>query len=104
MHMSSRYALLLAPVLLVPAATATAQEGAAAGALTGAVAGALLGGPIGAVVGGVAGAAAGSTAQELARKPAPPRAAQPVFREQPVRVRTCVRDASARETCKTSYR
>ena len=99
-----RYALLLAPILLASASGAQAQEGAAAGAVTGAVAGALVGGPIGAVVGGLVGAAAGGTAQELAREPRGTAPVRPAFREPPVRVRTCVRDAGGRETCKTTVR
>lgn len=102
--MRVRHALLLTPILLAPPHSAQAQEGAAAGAVTGVVAGALVGGPIGAVVGGLLGAAAGGSAQELARQPAGTKPARPGFREQPVRVRTCVRDAVGRETCKTTIR
>jgi phage tail tape-measure protein len=102
--MRVRHALLLAPILLATPDGAQAQEGAAAGAVTGAVAGALVGGPIGAVVGGLLGAAAGGSAQELARQPEGTRPVRPGFREPPVRVRTCVRDAAGRETCKTTVR
>jgi hypothetical protein len=95
--------LLLAPILLVTAPGAHAQEGAAAGAVTGAVAGALIAGPIGAVIGGLAGAAAGGTAQELTRPRRGTVTVRPATAD-PIRVKTCVQGATGRETCITSYR
>jgi uncharacterized membrane protein len=89
-------------MLLLPA-LAQAQEGAAAGAVTGAVAGAIIAGPLGAVIGGVAGAAAGGAAQEVARKPRGTVTVPPAAQE-PVRVRTCVRDDAGRQSCTVDYR
>lgn len=101
--MRVRYALITGLFLLAAAPAAQAQEGAAAGAVTGAVAGALIGGPVGAVVGGIAGAAAGGTAQELTRPRRGTVTVRPAHAD-PVRVKTCVRDVTGRETCTTSYR